>query len=357
MSMVFFGHFIERVMMLNDPTAAVLYKFIYSFHMVLFFVLSGFISNVSSLENSFGRYLKQRFYSRLLPFLFFTVVFMGLAAVFPGDFFNLKLPTTEGYIRGLISTLLGIPMFCVPSWFLLMLFSVEMVHYAVFRFLNSKSKILVGMILFYLVGFWLNLKLDLMNPMKQRMYNVLFLHEAITMYAFYLFGIYLRKRNFLIGKTNNWILVFGTLGSFLGVLLTFKLNSGPFNFNYFNSVVIIFSSHGNIFWFPFTAILGSLFILFLGKLIPTLKTIVWMGQNTLILMCLNGVFYHYINPGAAKWVFANLSGQPLMIFIAGLIVTVVSLALCIPFIYLLNKYIPQLSGKPKISGPWLKSFV
>ncbi len=32
MAMVFYGHFIERVMMLNDPTAAALYKFIYSFH-------------------------------------------------------------------------------------------------------------------------------------------------------------------------------------------------------------------------------------------------------------------------------------------------------------------------------------
>ena len=32
MSMVFYGHFIERVMLLNDPTAAVLYKFILFFY-------------------------------------------------------------------------------------------------------------------------------------------------------------------------------------------------------------------------------------------------------------------------------------------------------------------------------------
>jgi len=40
MAGVFFGHFIERIMLLNDPTAATLYKFVYSFHMVLFFILA-----------------------------------------------------------------------------------------------------------------------------------------------------------------------------------------------------------------------------------------------------------------------------------------------------------------------------
>ncbi len=43
MALVFYGHFIERIMMLKNPAAAVQYKFIYSFHMILFFVLAGYV--------------------------------------------------------------------------------------------------------------------------------------------------------------------------------------------------------------------------------------------------------------------------------------------------------------------------
>ncbi|MBI5895889.1 MAG: acyltransferase family protein [Desulfobacterales bacterium] len=364
MAMVFYGHFIERVMLLNDPTAATLYKFIYSFHMVLFFVLSGFIAKKSDLTLSAWKYFKHRFFSRLVPFIFFTLVFMGLAAVFPGDHFNLKLPSIEGYVNGLVMTGLGVPLFCVPSWFLLMLFSVEMIHYFFFRSLIAETKtagadlkIRIAIPAFYIVGYFLNLYGDFLDLAKHRMYNFLFVHEAVTMYAFYLAGLCFRRRKFLIGQTPSKILAPGLAVAFLFVLITFRLNHGPFNSNYYNAVVIMMSSHGNIFWFPVTALAGSLLVFFLGKITPAWKTVVWMGRNTLILMCLNGVFYHFINPRVGQWVFTQYTDQPLMIFLSGLAMTVVSLALCIPFIYLLNKYVPQLVGKPKFQGPWLRALV
>ena len=82
-----------------------------------------------------------------------------------------------------------------------------------------------------------------------------------------------------------------------------------------------------------------------------------MGQNTLILMCLNGIFYHYINARVAKWVLDTLSGSGLTVFWVGCLMTVISLAICIPLIYLFDKFVPQLVGKPKLSGPWFKNFI
>ncbi|MBW2557856.1 MAG: hypothetical protein JRD69_03315 [Deltaproteobacteria bacterium] len=102
---------------------------------------------------------------------------------------------------------------------------------------------------------------------------------------------------------------------------------------------------------------GSLGILFLSKLTPPQKTLVWMGQNTLILMCLNGIFYHYINPRVAQWAVENLPPSAPVVFGVGLVMTVASLAFCIPLIFFFNKYIPQLVGKPKRNGPWLKNFM
>ena len=158
--------------------------------MVLFFVLAGYVAREGDLEFGFAKYLKHRFFSRLLPFLFFTALFMVLPVFFSGDFNKLELPSVQGYIGGLISTIFGIPMFCVPSWFLLMLFSVEMVHYGAFRFLKtSEVKILIGIVVFYMAGYWLNLELDIFNPIKGRVvgWNYLFIHEAIAMYSV-LFG-------------------------------------------------------------------------------------------------------------------------------------------------------------------------
>ena len=360
MALVYYGHFIERIMLLKNPAAAIHYKFIYSFHLLLFFILAGYVARESDIEFGFGKYLKQRFVSRLLPFIFFTAIFMVLPVFFSGDFFNLKLPSVQGYINGLISTAFGIPMFCVPSWFILMMFSVEIVHYGAFRFLKSSNlRIVIAAVIFYVVGYWFNLKFDIFNPMKQRVvgWNYLFIHEAITMYAFYLLGVYLRRKKFLMEKMSPKIVVPGLIVSFLIVLFTYKLNNGPFNFNYFNSVVIIFSSHGSFLWFPITAIVGSFFILFLAKITPSQKTIVWLGQNTLILMCLNGIFYHFINPRVAKLVVGNLSGSALTLFGVGCLMTVASLAFCVPLIYVFNKFVPQLVGKPKIKGPLLRNLI
>jgi acyltransferase len=360
MALVFYGHFIERIMMLKNPAAAAQYKFIYSFHMMLFFVLAGCVARESDLEFGFGKYLKYKFLSRLLPFLFFTAIFMILPVFFSGDFGNLQLPSVKGYIYGLMMTVFGLPVFCIPSWFILMIFSVELVHYGAFRFLKSSNlKILIGALLFYVAGYWLNLEFDIVNLMKRRLvgYNYLFIHEAITMYAFYLLGVYLRRKKFLMDKVSPKSVIPGVIITFLIVLFTYNLNNGPFNFNYFNSVVIVFSSHGSFIWFPITAVVGSFFILFLAKITPSQKTILLIGQNTLLLMCLNGIFYHYINFRVAKWVVTNLSGSFLTILGVGCVMTVASLAVCIPLIYLFNKFVPQLVGKPKIKGPWLRNLI
>ena len=355
MALVFYGHFIERIMYLKNPTAAAQYKFIYSFHMVLFFVLAGYVVKESDLLLGLGRFLKHRLISRLLPFAFFTLLFMIAAAIFPGDFLKLKLPTVQGYTDGLVNTIFGIPMFCVPSWFLLIIFSVEVVHYVVSRFLKTDTAVVIGIILFYAGGYLFNWQFDIVNPMKGRVigWNYLFIHEAIFMYAFYLMGVYLRRKAFLQGKGSPVVMVPMAVAMFLIVLFTYRLNTGHFSFTPFDAVVILFSSHGHIAWFLLTAVAGSLMMLFLARALPAWPPIAWMGRNTLILMCLNGIFYHFINPPTAKWVVEHLSGSPPIILAAGCAMTVVSLALCMPLIYLLNRWIPQLVGKPTRSGPFI----
>ena len=359
-ALVFYGHFIEELMLLKNPAAASQYKFIYSFHMVLFIVLAGYVAKENEDVWGVGKFLKHRFFSRLLPFIFFTLLMMIPPIFFEGKFYGLVLPSVEGYTKGVVNTVFGLPFFCVPSWFLLLIIGVELVHYGAFRFLkDSDIKIMIAAVAFYVIGYFLNLKLDIFNPLKGRTvgWNYFFIHEAITLYSFYLMGIYLRRKRFLVDQISNGVLIPGAVVAFLIVLFTYQLNNGPFNFNVYDAVVIIFASHGHMLLFPLTALAGCALILLIARMTRSQKTIIWMGQNTLILMCLNGIFYHYINPPTAKWVLANFPNSAPSIFSVGFIMTVVSLVVCIPLVFLFTKYVPQLVGKPKLKGPLLKNWI
>jgi acyltransferase len=359
MALVYYGHFIERVMYLKNPTAAAQYKFIYSFHMVLFILLAGYVTRESDLSLGFGRFLKHRILSRLLPLVFFTVVFMLPAAVFPGDFIHLTLPSVQGYIDGLINTAFGIPLFCVPSWFLMLIFSVEVLHYWTSRLLTTNAKMVAGIIFFYVGGYLLNWRFDVFNPIKGRVigWNYLFIHEAVIMVAFYLLGVFMRRMMFLRKVRALGILVPAAVAAFLVVLFTFRLNSGFFSFAPLDAVIILFSSHGHFIWFPLTALAGCLMVLLVARALPVWRPMVWMGQHTLILMCINGIFYHYINPPAARWVVDHLPGTPLTVFGVGCTMTAVSLVVCMPLVHLLNRWLPQLVGRPAVAGPLLKNLI
>jgi acyltransferase len=360
MALVFYGHFIEELMLLKTPAAASHYKFIYSFHMVLFVVLAGYVAKERVAENRFGVFVKNRFFSRLLPFLFFTGLMMLPPLFISGKFYGLALPSLEGYLKGLQNTVFGIPSFCVPSWFLLLIVGLELVDAVSFRFLKpSNGRILVAALLFYLAGYLLNLKLDIFNPLKGRVigWNYLFIHEAVTLYGFYLIGRYLGRKRILAGQVPAKMAASVAAAAFLTVFFTYRLNTGPFAFHVYDAVVILFASHVHILLFPLTALAGCALILCLARLTPAPKIVTWLGQNCLILMCLNGVFYHYINPGLAKWLMGHFPGSALTILTAGAIVTTVSLLLCIPAVYLFDHYVPQLVGKPKRSGPLLRRFI
>jgi len=351
--LVFYGHFIEEFMLLQNPAAAGQYKFIYSFHMVLFIILAGYVAKEKTYEMRFSQFLRSRFYSRLVPFFFFTFLMMIPPVFLDGKLFNLELPSISGYANGLISTVFGLPLFCVPSWFLLLIVGLELVHYIFFRFLHDSDwKLVIAVIGFYLIGYYLNLRLDVFNPLKGRTvgWNYFFIHEAITLYAFYLIGIYLRHRGYFAERISWQKAAPPFLLLLAFVFFTYSLNTGPFNFNVYDAVVILFSSHGHVILFFATALAGSLMVLFLAAMIPVTGLIAYMGQNTLILMCLNGAFYHYVNQPLAKWILSTFGGTAMVITISGLITTMASLLICIPLIYLFNRYSPGMIGK-KTSGP------
>jgi acyltransferase len=352
-ALVYYGHFIEQFMLLRVAPGHTQYKFIYSFHMLLFFILAGYVSKQRDLTIPLTRFLKYRCLSRLLPFVFFNCLLMVLSIFFSGQFFGLRVPSLNAYATGAVLTVFGFPVFNIPTWFLLCLFSVELVHYLTGRYLSSNTKILLAALIFYVGGYLLNWRFLIFNPMRGQIvgWNYLYIHEAVLAYAFYLVGVYLRRKRFLLGHLPWPLLTAAIIGTLLFVLFTYNLNQGPFR--YYRAVLIMLSGHGNILLFPLTAIVGSVFVLLLAKATASSRFLAVLGQHALTLFCLNGIFYHFVNHRIAVWAYMHLAGRPLIISALALGVTIASLLACLPLVFLFHRFIPQLVGKPRTNGPLL----
>lgn len=350
MVLVYYGHIIERFMNLENATAAAQYKFIYSFHMPFFFLLAGFTMAPDKLILPVGKFLKKIAASRLIPYFLFTAV-VGVASLFiPGWFVVVDVTNAAGYLKGVVSTLLGFPVFNIPLWFMACLVSVEIIHFAVGRFLTTSPRILLAAVAFYFGGFFLTQKVNLLAGA-----TYWFMHEAVVVYAFYLVGVLMRRESILLGGQRRWRLLLASAVTLIFVIFTWNLNEGPFQL--IQAVVIVLSGHGNIVFFPLTALAGSLFLLLVARMAGANRFFMFMGENALILFCLNGVFYHFANGPFADWCVKTFPGNWWAVTAAGVAFTVLTMGACIPVILLLNKWVPQLVGKPQKSGPILPRLV
>ncbi|NJN43923.1 MAG: hypothetical protein HC806_03790 [Anaerolineae bacterium] len=76
-----------------------------------------------------------------------------------------------------------------------------------------------------------------------------------------------------------------------------------------------------------------------------------MGKNTLSLLGLNGLFHAFIN----LHVTTKIKDLESILWITGvsLGLSLLSMLVSVPVIWMLNKYLPQLIGKPNREGPLL----
>lgn len=341
--LVYYGHFVEQVMYLKVPVAAAHYKWIYSFHMILFFILSGWIKGARPTMPPAWKFARATLAGRIAPYLFFSGVTAILSLVFSGWFPMLDLATVSGYFQAAVATAMGFPLFNVPLWFVACLVSVECLHRVLQVYLDSAPRIVLAALVFYVGGYALNEQYFFFGQNR----SFWLLHEVPVVYAFYLVGVLLGRTG-LPGNVSIARAAAVALVSLAAVHFTYDLNQGPFR--YLQAVVILLSGHGHFLWFPFTALAGTALVVALGRVFENVSLLAFCGRNALILLGMNGVFYHFVNAPVAAWSVEHLPGDGWSVFAVSALVTVVSFALCLPVIRALNALVPQLVGKPRAAG-------
>lgn len=346
--LVFYGHVLETMFRYGGrPFLLPQLTFIYAFHMPLFFVLSGFL--YQDRGQSFSRFFRYHFLTRLLPFFFFNLLALSALLVQQTGHGGIDWPFVW---RGCLALLRGMPSFNMLTWFLVCLFIVELIHFGMKRWLSTSVRLGMAIFLALVVG------LPIARWAAQRLattgiyFNVWYIQEALTAYGFYLMGIWGRQVGALEKKPIQ--VRFGALGLsllFLAVTwLTAGLNEGPFVTEP-GLVLMSISSQGSFLWFPVTAVTGTLFLIFLAKLIPANRVLLYFGQKTLVLLGMGGLFFEFFNQPLVAVTAPYFPASLLASTIQAVVLTVLSFTICVPFIHVFEKYLPQMVGRPGKAGP------
>lgn len=139
----------------NDFKELWIYKWVYSFHMPLFFFISGFLFCLTmplvKLKNTkFITFIQKKAIRLLIPFLFINTIIYFIKTTFVKDSSMMQHPVTLNVMSAIDATFLN-PMGFM--WFLPTLFSMFMMVFPLWKFLktNDISKNVVLSIIFIMI--------------------------------------------------------------------------------------------------------------------------------------------------------------------------------------------------------------
>jgi acyltransferase len=341
--LVYYGHLVEELANKGNALAFTQFKFIYAFHMPLFFILAGFFFKrryESPLDEIWNR-----FCSRILPVFTFGLLTLPLWPIYEQatrgriDWHQLALKAYH-YLG-------GHPDLNTITWFIVCLFTTEVIAIGVLSRVKRSfwGWILAAVFLYFGLRMTLNIRATVTSLGISK--NTWYLHEALVAFGLYALG-YLVYPTLKKLATRPWparlLLAVVALGI---TLLTYDQNRPYQGF----AVIMKNSNHGNSAWFVLTAASGTLFVLSLATLLPESKTLRLVGRYTLILVATAGVFHTFINPELVKLLGGFDSGWGLTAI--SLVLSLLSLVVSLPVAILLDRTLPQLVGRPLASGPWL----
>jgi fucose 4-O-acetylase-like acetyltransferase len=244
--------------------------------------------------------------------------------------------------RDAVRSLRGMPSFNVPVWFLVALFVLEAYHFVAGRWLvGSSGRLLAAIALFGVGGWFVTADVPLWS-------DIWFARECVLLYAFYLAGLWLHRTKVLddLPAAAKWAL-FLLPGGLLAA--TFNLNPGAHDL--VPVVLINLSRHGDPLWFATGAVGGTLMTFGLAQLTARWSALAWVGRRALLFMGVNGFWFAWLNELVVRHVPAPQGHAGLAAWCTA--ATLLSLALSAPVVWALDRWLPQLMGRPTVAGPLL----
>ncbi|BCZ44058.1 O-acetyltransferase [Clostridium gelidum] len=308
--LVAFGHIVS-----NESN--IIRIWLYSFHMPLFFIISGCLLNLTNNKRTLREFIMKKIPSLLLPYLSFAIInyFFLMAVAWRGHYLTLQLA---------IDHVVYIFKLCGRSaiWFLPCIFISEVS----FKLINENISNFIIKIsittLIFIIPFFIKAQPDTL---------LLSLLRSCTAIGFITIGNYLFN---IITKINlsNLQLVFIFL---VNIFLT-----------YVNGAVDLFElKFNNPVYYTINSIIGTLAIIFLSKKLNENKALEYYGKNSLIVMGTHIMLISVYNVTLAKIFNSYIPTFYSYAYPIIALITVISFEYGV--IYFFNTYLGFLLGKHK----------
>lgn len=310
------------------PLKGQVFDWIFSFHMPLFFILSGMTLNIDKYKNIF-EYIKKKVKQLLIPFAIFMCLGLIITLIVKDWRANLTL---HNLVFDLFYRTQPEIIHVGQIWFLMCLFMSSIMFYAVEKYIvKDKSKLFTAVVYILISILAYNiLKITVIKDVISIPFNTSRLpfkiDSALMALVFIKIGHTITKYNVIekVGKKS-------ILKTIIILLALFFINgvTGMYLNKYVNICDCIYKSYIN---YLIAAITGSLFIILLSYKINKNRLLVFFGKNTLIMFAVHSLFIEL-----TKYL---ISISPVSIDINSMYVSVgrtfVILAMLVPVTYLYN---------------------
>lgn len=293
-----------------------LLKYLLSFNMPLFFVLSGL---TFSTRYNFKDFLKKKFQTLLIPYFSFSVIFYLFWAI-------CERPLGRGEDINILKPLIGIfyannidgwMIYNGVMWFIPALFISELIFFGLVKLKLSNKRFITILFLLSLIAFAISKYIAILFPFGVN----------ISLTATVFIGIGYIMKDTLVPSFSTIISIFIFIMSYL--------------LSQLNSIVFMYqNNYGNYILFYLTAIMGIVLYLNISKKLSKSEFLNFFGRNTLIILVFHSKIIFILDIIIKK--VLNLS-----ILYSGAIITPLTIIILIPFILIINKYFSFLLAKKK----------
>lgn len=309
-----------------------------SFHMPLFFMISGMLFfHKKEEDKAYGESIRKKARGILLPYFYFSIIYMMINVLY--IFRHPELFTWDIIVNNLLETtsLYGISVL----WFLPALFIGE----AVFLFLRKNTM--------HWVTILVSLMLGAMAVILKNVYNASFPAEAGVLVTW--IG-YLLQALMRVGVAVLFLAVgyythalmqkreVSRLASAIAAVVLFVIHGCLALFN--GRVDLHFMVFNNPVVYFVTAFVGTMAVIFCCKALPEWKGLTFLGENSLIVMATHldcqvmicairvGMFVSGLSPRAKDYIYVAVTALALLVAEVILIIVI-------------NRFFPFLIGKKR----------
>lgn len=288
------------------------------FFMQLFFFSSGLFF---SAKSSFKEYLKNKINRLIIPLLFFYTL-NNAAGYIASDVLGLG---DKGIIEKfqwnfLADIFNGQEKFHYSGaiWFLLCLFNVLIIYYAINKIKSPNIKLVISLIV-SVIGFYINKWIDLPY----------FIDSAMSMTFFFAVGHYLKGSPIIFERKNtDYIILITSVILYIVLVNNFEIYSKVMQNEYKGNFVLVY----------LTALVGIAAVFYFSKRVRNLKIISFFGVNSLIVLGTHQVLINVVSVLLKSVLYLDH-------YAGALVNLVITLAIEYVIILLFSRFVPFFVAK------------